>query len=66
MLYPPMNTLLEKISSRYLLVNVVAHRAREIAEEAEANGESMDDKPVTLAIGEIAAGALSIRSGANQ
>ena len=66
MLYPPMNTLLEKINSRYLLVNVVAHRAREIAEEAEANGESMDDKPVTLAIGEIAAGALSIRSGANQ
>ena len=39
MLYPAMKDLLEKIPSRYELVNVVAHRAREIAAEAEASGE---------------------------
>ncbi len=65
MLYPPMSKLLEKIGSRYLLVNVVAHRAREIAEEAEENGEPLDDKPVTMAIDEIAADKLSIRSSVN-
>ena len=35
MLYPPVADLLEKVESRYLLVNVVAKRARQIAEEAE-------------------------------
>ena len=32
MLYPPMSELLEHIPSRYLLVNVVARRARQIAD----------------------------------
>lgn len=66
MLYPPMSQLLDKIKSRYLLVNVVAQRAREIAEEAEENGEPVDDKPVTKAIEEIAAGELSIRVGVGE
>ena len=35
MLYPPMSELLTHINSRYLLVNVVAHRARQISIEAE-------------------------------
>ena len=65
MLYPPMYQLLDKIRSRYLLVNVVAHRAREIAEEAEADGESMDEKPVSLAIHEIAEGKVSVRQSLN-
>ena len=66
MLYPPMSQLLDKIKSRYLLVNVVAQRAREIAVEAEEDGEALDDKPVTKAIEEIAAGELSIRVGAGE
>ena len=66
MLYPPMSQLLDKIKSRYLLVNVVAQRAREIAEEAEENGEPVDDKPVTKALEEIAAGELSIRVGVGE
>ena len=36
MLYPPVADMLKNVSSRYLLVNVVAQRARRIAEEAEA------------------------------
>ena len=59
MLYPPMSELLKHIPSRYLLVNVVARRARQIAIEAEANGMALEDKPVTLAIHEVASGELT-------
>ena len=50
MLYPPVADLLKNVDSRYLLVNVVAHRARQIAAEAEAFQEELPEKPVTLAI----------------
>ena len=59
MLYPPVADLLKNVSSRYLLVNVVAQRAREIAIEAEENQETLTEKPVTLAIREVAEGKLS-------
>ena len=58
MLYPPVADLLKNVQSRYLLVNVVAHRARQIAAEAEEFGEELTDKPVTLAIREVADGKL--------
>ena len=60
MLYPSMNTLLEKVSSRYMLVNVTARRARNIAERAEETGDILDKKPVSHAIAEIAAGKLTV------
>ena len=59
MLYPPVADLLKDVQSRYLLVNVVAHRARQIAAEAEEFGEELTEKPVTLAIWEVADGKLS-------
>ena len=59
MLYPPVADLLKNVSSRYLLVNVVAQRARQIADEAEALQEDLTEKPVTLAIKEVADGALT-------
>ena len=59
MLYPPMSELLTHIDSRYLLVNVVAHRARQIALEAREFGEALPEKPVTLAIREVAEGKLA-------
>ena len=59
MLYPPVADLLKNVGSRYLLVNVVAHRARQIAVEAEAFQEELPEKPVTLAIQEVADGKLS-------
>jgi len=59
MLYPPVSQLLKNIESRYLLVNVIARRARQISIEAEANGESLTEKPVTMAIKEVADGKLT-------
>ena len=59
MLYPPVAELLEHVDSRYLLVNVVAHRARQIAAEAVAFQEELPEKPVTLAIEAVADGTLS-------
>ena len=59
MLYPPVANLLKKVDSRYLLVNLVAHRARQIAAEAEAFQEDLPEKPVTMAIEEVADGELS-------
>ena len=59
MLYPPVADLLKNVESRYLLVNVVAQRARQIAMEAEEFGEELTEKPVTLAIREVAESKLS-------
>ena len=59
MLYPPVADLLKDVQSRYLLVNVVAQRARQIAAEAEEFNEELTEKPVTLAIWEVADGKLS-------
>lgn len=59
MLYPSMSQLLEHIDSRYLLVNVVARRARQLSIEAEQEGYKLDEKPVTLAIREVAEGKLT-------
>ena len=59
MLYPPVADLLKNVDSRYLLVNVVAHRVRQIAAEAEAFQEELPEKPVTLAIQEVADGKLT-------
>ncbi|MBQ9838789.1 MAG: DNA-directed RNA polymerase subunit omega [Oscillospiraceae bacterium] len=58
MLYPPVADLLKNVDSRYLLVNVVAQRARQIAQEAEEQQEELPKKPVTLAIEEVAEGKL--------
>ncbi len=59
MLYPPVADMLKNVDSRYLLVNVVASRARAIASEAEEFQEELTDKPVTLAIREVAEGKLT-------
>lgn len=58
MLYPAMNDLLKQVPSRYQLVNMVAFRARQIATEADEQSISLEDKPVSIAIGEIAQGKL--------
>ena len=62
MLYPAMSKLNAYIPNRYMLVNVVARRARQIAEAAEEIGEPLDEKPVTLAIHEVAEGRLDAGS----
>ena len=59
MLYPAMSELLKHVDSRYLLVNVVAHRARQISIESELTQEPLPEKPVTMAIQEVARGELT-------
>ncbi len=58
MLYPAISKLTSYIPNRYMLVNVVARRARQIADQAEETGEQLEEKPVTLAINEVAEGKL--------
>lgn len=60
MLYPSMAELLEKVDSRYMLVNVIAKRAREISSEAEETKDYLDEKSVSLAIKEIADGRITV------
>ena len=55
-LYPAMNQLTSYVPNRYMMVNVVARRARQIASEAEVSGEHLEEKPVTMAIDEVAEG----------
>ena len=59
MLYPPIANLLEQVEGRYLLVNVVAKRARQISQEANDEKLDLPEKPVTMAIKEVAAGELT-------
>ena len=58
LLYPSIPQLLHHVSSRYRLVNVVAHRARAISEEAEEKGLELEEKPVSMAVREVAEGKL--------
>ena len=60
LLYPPMKDLLKNVPSRYMLVNVVASRARKISNEAERAGEPLTEKAVTLAVNEVASGELKL------
>lgn len=62
MLYPPMADLVDKVGSRYLLVNLVAKRARALSVEAEAKGETLNKKTVSAAIDEVYTGKLSINN----
>lgn len=60
MLKPAMKDLLGQVPSRYQLVNVVAHRARQIASQAEDEGYPLTEKPVTLALNEVADGKIEL------
>ena len=58
MLYPAMSKLNSHVPNRYMLVNGVARRARQIADDADEAGIQLDEKPVTLAIHEVADGKI--------
>ena len=58
MLYPAMSKQTSRIPNRYMLVDVVARRARQIADEADRDEIHLDEKAVTLAIHEVADGKI--------
>ena len=60
LLYPPIKDLLMQVPSRYMLVNLVASRARKLSSEAEASGEPLEEKAVSLAIQEVVDGTLTV------
>ncbi|MDO5412300.1 MAG: DNA-directed RNA polymerase subunit omega [Candidatus Limivicinus sp.] len=61
MLYPPVADLVDKIGSRYQLVNLVARRARTISAQAEERQIPLEKKAVSTAIDEVYSGKLSIK-----
>lgn len=61
MLYPAVSELEKVTRSRYALVILAAKRARQISEKAEAEDLELTDKPVKMAINDIANGKISIR-----
>lgn len=58
MLYPSLSELLKQVNSRYLLVNIIAKRARELSAASERRGEPLTKKPVSHAIDEISRGEI--------
>jgi len=60
MLYPSLASLLKQVNSRYLLVNIIARRARDIATLNDGYGDDRYEKPVSVAIEEIASGDLKV------
>lgn len=58
MISPDINDLMRNMDSRYTLVVTVAKRARQLTAGAEPLTRFRSDKPVTLAIHEIAEGKI--------
>jgi len=58
MIYPSLSDMLTHVNSRYLLVNIVSRRARELAAASERRGETLEKKPVSLSIEEVARGDI--------
>ena len=61
MLYPPISELENVTKSRYALVIVTAKRARQLLELSETNKVELTDKPVKLAIDDIANGKVKCK-----
>ncbi len=55
MLNPAIGKLINNCDNRYALVNQIAKKARAISAEYEAREEILIEKPVTIAINEMAA-----------
>ena len=54
MLYPTLDELTAKVGNRFYLVNYIASRARAVVEDYNNRGEKLEDKPVKVALVELA------------
>jgi DNA-directed RNA polymerase subunit omega len=61
MLYPAIGELEKVTKSRYALVTITAKRARQLLEKSEQDGTPLADKPVKLAINDIANGVVTCK-----
>ena len=62
MLYPAIGDLEKVAQSRYALVTITAKRARQLLEASEQSGTPLSDKPVKLAINDIASGKVRCKA----
>ena len=59
MLYPPLEELMARVDSKYTLVVASARRARDLmAGRDQPRIDAYSNKPVSIALEEIAAGAI--------
>lgn len=58
MIEPSIDKLLEKVESRYMLVTIIAKRAREIVAGDDILVETDDHKPINIAIQEFDEGKI--------
>ena len=64
MIYPSIDKLLNQVGSKYLLVNVVSKRAREMSEKKNyqmKENEYKSSKPIGRALEEIAKDLIQIK-----
>lgn len=66
MLYPAIGDLEKVAHGRYALVTITAKRARQLLEISENNKIPLSDKPVKLAIQDIATGKVTCNEGNEQ
>jgi DNA-directed RNA polymerase subunit omega len=55
---PAIDSLIDKVDSKYSMVIVSARRARQLLAGARKKVDTPSDKPVTVALQELAAGVL--------
>ncbi len=58
MIHPSLDSLVDKVDSKYTLVVFAAKRAREIMNGEDSLVDSRSNKPVTVALEEIAQGRI--------
>lgn len=59
LIYPSIDSLMQKVDSKYSLVVIAAKRARELQDIELAPGEGRRKKPVTQALEEVNAGIIT-------
>ncbi|SDD41213.1 DNA-directed RNA polymerase subunit omega [Sporomusa acidovorans] len=59
MINPSLDVLVKKVDSKYTLVVLAAKRAREIMDGQQPLAESKSNKPVTIALEEVAQGKIT-------
>jgi DNA-directed RNA polymerase subunit omega len=62
LIYPSIDSLMEKVDSKYVLVVIAAKRARELQDMVKPDDEGASKKkPVTRALEEVNAGIITYR-----
>lgn len=63
LIQPNLESLLDKVDSKFSLITMVTKRVRQLNSGWEPLVENNDYKPVSLALREIEAGKIKMRSG---